>query len=307
MLTLISRRARKGFTLIELLVVIAIIAILIGLLLPAVQKVREAAARAQSQNNLKQICLGMHACADANAGALPPAYVRTDALITCPFRGAEGTAMFFLLPYIEQANVYNNLGSGGTNVYAGANGQIIKSFIAPSDGTMPGDTIYGWGASSYAANFQVFGNTSYTTAMAAGTNNVNKFVGTARIPSTFSDGQSNTILFAEKQELCASTGGEGVLWGHGGWNAPWMSLFAQRFADGTSPGGINPTTAFMVPARKTNPGNGCQNERATALTAGGCMVGMGDGSVRSVNTNILPATWVSALTPNGGEVLGSDW
>ena len=300
-------RVRKGFTLIELLVVIAIIAILIGLLLPAVQKVREAAARAQSQNNLKQICLGMHGCADANAGALPPAYVRPDATVTSAFRGAEGTAMFFLLPYIEQANVYNNLGSNGTQVYSGAHSQIIKTYVAPSDGTMSNDTIYGWGGSSYAANFQVFGNTGYTTATAAGPNNVNMFVGNARIPSSFSDGMSNTILFAEKQELCASTGGEGVLWGHGGWNPPWMGLFAQRFANGTSPPGISPAIAVMVPARKTAPGMGCQNERATAMTVGGCMVGMGDGSVRSVNTNILPATWLAALTPAGGEILGSDW
>lgn len=302
-----SPKRRAAFTLIELLVVIAIIAILIGLLLPAVQKVREAAARAQSQNNLKQICLGMIGLADANDGAMPPAYTRPDASITTAFRGAEGTAMFFLLPYIEQANVYNNLGANGTQVYAGAHSKIIKTYIAPSDGSMPGDTIYGWGGSSYAANFQVFGNTRYTTSVGGGPNNVNMFVGTARFPSTFSDGTSNTVLFAEKQELCASTGGEGVLWGHGGWNPPWMGLFAQRFADGTSPPGISPANAILPPMRKTNPGGGCQNERATALTVGGCMLGMGDGSVRSVNTSISPVTWLAALTPAGGEILGSDW
>ena len=195
----------RRFTLIELLVVIAIIAILIGLLLPAVQKVREAAARMQSANNLKQICLGMHACADANAGALPPAYVRQDTTVTTKFRGAQGVPLFFLLPYIEQGNVYNNLGQNGTQVYAGAHGQIIKTFLSPSDGTMPGDTIYGWGGGSYAANFQVFGNTKWTTAMGLGSSGEGDplYCGTpaSRRPSRTA---SRTRSFSPRSRNCAS-------------------------------------------------------------------------------------------------------
>ena len=194
-------------------------------------------------------------------------------------------------------------------MFAGANGQVIKTYLAPNDGTMPGDTIYGWGSASYAANFQVFANTKWTSAISPGTagHNENKFAGTATIPGTFIDGQSNTILFTEKQQLCVGNGGEGVLWGHGGWNARWMNLVGQRFADGTSPDGISVPSSMLPPMRKTIPGGGCEIERATALSTGGCMVGMGDGSVRSVSTNILPATWLSALTPAGGEILGSDW
>src|SRR4051794_2766607 len=94
----LPHRATRGFTLIELLVVIAIIAILIGLLLPAVQKVREAAARSQCQNNLKQLAIGVHAYHDV-VKFVPPIRVA----------GGDGWATWcvLILPYIEQQNVFN--------------------------------------------------------------------------------------------------------------------------------------------------------------------------------------------------------
>src|SRR6266446_10069706 len=94
----LKRQIRPGFTLIELLVVIAIIAVLIGLLLPAVQKVREAANRVKCENNLKQIALGLHNCQDSQ-GRLPP--------MAASFGGAYDAPLFLhLLPYLEQNNLW---------------------------------------------------------------------------------------------------------------------------------------------------------------------------------------------------------
>src|SRR5687767_19760 len=100
-------RRRPAFTLIELLVVIAIIAILIGLLLPAVQKVRDAAARMQCSNNVKQLALGCHNYESAN-GTLPPYSVATTSLY--------GSAHFLLLPYIEQDNIFRQANGISFNV-----------------------------------------------------------------------------------------------------------------------------------------------------------------------------------------------
>jgi prepilin-type N-terminal cleavage/methylation domain-containing protein len=102
-------RTRNGFTLIELLVVIAIIAILIGLLLPAVQKVREAAARMQSANNLKQIGLAIHNFNDTNGG-LPPTFGWYPPIApnAAPTGGSYGSLFFQILPFVEQDNLYRS-------------------------------------------------------------------------------------------------------------------------------------------------------------------------------------------------------
>lgn len=166
---------RSGFTLIELLVVIAIISVLIALLVSAVQKVRAAAARTQCMNNLKQMGLAVHSLHDS-ARKLPPVANRFPGT-----NGPLGTVPFHLLPFLEQDAVYK---TSTDSEQAVTRDRPIAVFRCPSD---PSGPYAGWAAGNYSANFFAFGNT---------------LGGSARIPASFPDGTSNTVLFGERYYVC---------------------------------------------------------------------------------------------------------
>ncbi len=284
------RRNRVGFTLIELLVVIAIIGILIGLLLPAVQKVREAANRAKCQNNVKQLCLAVHNYASTYQDKLPGA--------SCSVAGIPGSVLFWLLPYVEQDalfRTYNVAASGGNALGATP---APKGMQCPSDINNAAGIAGGVGVTSYACNFQLFGG-SIGTGQLVG--NVPQYT-IANIP----DGTSNTICFVEKSAQNASGAGYENMFGAtntsyvysavGKNNGPW-----NAFVTPTSPG-VFPLPQFSPTSASTVQLANVQGYHTATL-----VTGLADGSVRGVSASVGQTTWSAAITPAGGEVLGSDW
>ena len=311
-------RDRRGFTLIELLVVIAIIAILIGLLLPAVQKVREAAARMSCTNNIKQIALAGHTYQDANNQFPSGSYHEI-----VPALGVSGRrgCLPYLLPYMEQDNVFRLFSNELTStsswyLLTGSSNAAqvkIKTFLCPSWSEQPanGTAVYvytygttqsygfyatgnatadQYGITNYVGVAGVLGNSSDYTA---GETYYSRYKGMFYTGSkttlvAISDGTSNTLMFGE------CTGGEANS-GANNYRFTWMGAGQLATYWGSAPRGTN---------------GKFQRSQFSSKHTGVTNFAFGDGSVRSVRqtavTGATGSAWWAASGASDGDVLALD-
>ena len=293
------RKAGRGFTLIELLVVIAIIAILIGLLLPAVQKVREAAARSTCTNNCKQMGLACQNYHD-QIGKFPSGGTNSFPSMGPPppvLTAQPGSWQFAILPFIEQGNVYN---SGNQST---AKAALIKTYACPSRRS---PTLYN------GPGGQV-GSSDYYGSAQNQFNNTRGVFAPWNLPcitiTAITDGTSQTVLAGDKNVSKPNYGGggcaadnSGYSWGYdfggsGNWDNTLGVVTYQPQPDGNGGGDC---------AGCTGTGAGCTHGFGSAHT-GGFNVVLVDGSVRFVTYSVSQATWQNACGISDGQVLGSNW
>jgi prepilin-type N-terminal cleavage/methylation domain-containing protein len=288
---------RAGLTLIELLVVIAIIGILIGLLIPAVQKIRASAIRMQSMNQLKQITLAMHNYASERGGKLP----------TMSLDSPDGGVLTAILPYVEMGQYVTQSAGNVTVLYR------VQLYMSPAD---PSFSFFpdapGWIGDGSD------GNCSYAVNMLA-------LNGAPHLARTFQDGTSNTIALCEHYARCANqndfslfsfnVAGVGQIFG----TPPSPPIPTERrptFADaalgdvvpittGNPPVSIGsvPRKTFQVAPRP----NECDSSIPQTPHLSGMLTAFMDGGVRCISGSVSPSVFWSAVTPASGDVFTPDW
>jgi prepilin-type N-terminal cleavage/methylation domain-containing protein len=313
--------SRRGFTLIELLVVIAIIAVLVGLLLPAVQKVRDAAARISCANNLKQLGLALHNYHDSYGYF--PSSVRPAGFTSLP----RVSWTIGLLPFIEQDNLRRNYDTT-TNWDSPTNLPLtslpVKIFqcpAAPNSGRKDGDPqINQWdlvAVTDYAASTGVAAyatNVNPTGVVQPGIMQKNVFVKMADV----TDGLSNTILVVESAGRPQVYRGRRIFGAvpaqktnGGGWARPASDFtFQTSTYDGSAfpgPCAVNCTNGFDYPAYNMAPFGTEGTAEPYSFHTGVINVLLGDGSTRTVSSGISVTTFAALVTRSGGEVIGSDF
>jgi type II secretory pathway pseudopilin PulG len=301
---------------IELLVVVAVLGFLIALLLPAVQKVREAAQRTQCANNLKQLGLAIHSYVDVYK-RVPPAW-NPDSIFSDQKRNqgfsagknVTGTIYFIVLPFIEQDPLYKNAVTKDgkfdyrywdkelSNLTAGT---ILPVYLCPTDGSLKINlNDKGLASCSYAANIWVFDPRN-----------------TGNIIQAMPDGSSNTVMVAERYKDCRGTQPAWAnypLGPEGAKNTPvfgWTeytkgNTFAAGFPKAgaaTQPNYASDKRTFQIAPAIAD----CDPSITQGAHRGAMQILLGDGSVRGVTSAISRTTWINACTPNDGQPLGADW
>jgi hypothetical protein len=309
------RKARMGLTLVEVLVVIGILALLVGILLPAVQNVRLAALRLKDANKMRQISLAGLQVADSRGGALPA--FREPEGSTLPRVPSRETPFPAILYHVWQTSPVD---FGEHPQLEGYQNRFYQSPADPSFGMVENN----FGHVSYAANQTVF---------RLGIN----------LNSSFQDGLSNTIFWTTHYAQCGTSGGfdfwyadpsihsihpphsginPGVIWESNVWfGVPRRASFSDRDCGDNYPGPSPDNPNVTISVAQHRPGSyyhirmfqlaptvkDCNAYVPNSPYKTGILVAMGDGSVRFLSGTVSESTFWSAVTPAGGEVLGGDW